>query len=142
TYPADADLKFIGAALDELGQLRNKADYDLSPARGAAAVRGRAQQPRLRKGLTAAGRCPGVQRRGPVPLRHHPATDLAATPAVLDLPHLGPGVRPLCLAKPVPVLRQRVPALGPWPFLPAAHFPNLRPAAVPARHLARAPWPG
>jgi len=31
SYPADADLKFIGTTLDELGQLRNKADYDLSP---------------------------------------------------------------------------------------------------------------
>jgi hypothetical protein len=30
TFPADADLKKIGDALDRLGRLRNKADYDLS----------------------------------------------------------------------------------------------------------------
>jgi uncharacterized protein (UPF0332 family) len=31
TYPAEADLKQIGSALQKLGQWRNQADYQLAP---------------------------------------------------------------------------------------------------------------
>jgi hypothetical protein len=43
TYPADVDLKKIGAALDIWGIARNRADYDLS-ALGIFASAARAQQ--------------------------------------------------------------------------------------------------
>ena len=45
TYASDADLKAIGDALDDLGQLRNKADYHLV-APGPFATAARAVQAR------------------------------------------------------------------------------------------------